>query len=123
MTDQIALIVDDDTTLAVLLAQVLETKGWTTLVASGFEAAMTATREQTAITVAICDIELGTGPNGVELAASIRRLRPKLPIVIITGHREDMLSRLMVDPTMPVLFKPFDVSELTRVILEVSGDG
>lgn len=38
--------------------------------------------------VAVLDLDLGTGPNGIDLAHGLRRLLPKIGIVLLTGFND-----------------------------------
>lgn len=58
----------------------------------------------------ICDIHLGGGINGVELAARIRRRHPRVKVIYMSGDPKAEL--LIADQTVPLLRKPFTLKDL-----------
>lgn len=106
MTAPRILIVDDDSTIAGLLAEMLEGHGY---LVCGF-----ATNEEGAVTAAarelpdliIVDVLLGAG-SGVRAIEFIQRTRP-VPHVFITGGR--------LPPGAEALMKPFRESDLLDAI-------
>ena len=60
------------------------------------------------------------GMSGVDLAASVRAMRPGLPVLILTGHAD----AIEIPEDLPVLAKPFQSAELARqvsALLETAG--
>jgi two-component system, cell cycle sensor histidine kinase and response regulator CckA len=46
--------------------------------------------------------------NGRELAARLKGLRPKLPVLFMSGYTDDeMVRRGLLEPDTPFLSKPF----------------
>jgi CheY-like chemotaxis protein len=78
------LIVDDEPEVADVLARSLGRQGHrTTVVHSGAEALAVL---QTAVPDAVfLDVSM-PGMSGLEVMAAVRRLRPGLPVVVVTGH-------------------------------------
>jgi CheY-like chemotaxis protein len=79
-------------------------------VASGESALAIIQEEGDQIDLVIAD-HLMPGMTGLELANTLRTLRPCLPVILATGH-----SELPVDagPTLPRLTKPFDQRQLAQ---------
>lgn len=71
------------------------------------------------ISLLVSDTIMPGGVGGRELAARARVLRPKLPILLITGYAstEEDEQRLSVD--IPVLRKPFDQAVLAAALNEL----
>ena len=84
------LVVDDDPFTRSVLGPALSTRGWTvTLCASASDAMSEVTR--TSVDAALLDLDLGPGPDGVDLAVALRRRIPLLPIVILTSYQSPQL--------------------------------
>ena len=74
---------------------------------------------------------IGTGrsraaePRARELGERLRRKRPSLQVLYISGHTGDEVARrLLLDDSIPVLQKPFPPDELVERVqeqLELSG--
>lgn len=119
------LVVDDDTTFATLLGEVLRSDGWRPLIANRYTEAVQALSEHPRVDVTLCDLELGAGDSGLDLIEDLRRLKPGLPAILVTGHGEEVLRRVPVGDGLLVLFKPFETSRLLDMLAEVmrAGDG
>jgi hypothetical protein len=69
----------------------------------------------------ICDIML-PGQSGLDAARAIRRLRPELPIVLITGYATAGVEGQALEAgATAFLAKPFDVTELLDLVRRVLG--
>lgn len=64
--------------------------------------------------VLFLDIDLGD-ESGVELAAKLSKLYPKMVIAFVTGHREFMEEAFEID-AMGYLVKPFEINRMERVL-------
>ena len=108
------LLADDDEPVRGLCRTALERGGYDVVEARnavealGFLGAMEAS-----FALMITDVVMPGGMDGVALGEAVRRLRPGLPILYMTGY-----SRRAVD-IEPVLRKPFSLHELLRVVGEL----
>jgi DNA-binding NarL/FixJ family response regulator len=94
------LVVDDDPFTRSVLGPALTTRGWlVTLCASASDAMSEVTR--TPVEAALLDLDLGPGPDGVDLAVALRRRIPLLPIVILTSYQSPQLLDIGHD-TLPM---------------------
>jgi PAS domain S-box-containing protein len=81
---------------------------------SGRKALETASRDTPDI--AIMDIQLGRGMNGIDTAAKLRK-EYQIPIIYLTAHAdEDTVSRAKVTEPSAYLVKPFDIKELKSAV-------
>ena len=99
------LIVDDEREVADVLARSLNRQGHeTTVVHSGAEA---LERLRTSAPDAMfLDVSM-PGMNGLDVMAEVRRLRPALPVVVVTGHAtEDEIGRVRALGAVDVIQKP-----------------
>ena len=53
------------------------------------------------------DIVMPGGMNGVQLAEEARRLRPAMKILLTTGYDREALRSRNIDPSIPILKKPY----------------
>ncbi len=86
------LVVDDDGLVRSMLAAVIAEMGYAVTEAAHGREALEQLHRSGKIDLVVSDYAM-PGMNGAALAAAIRAQRPRLPIVMITGH---------VDDTMPV---------------------
>jgi CheY-like chemotaxis protein len=78
------LIVDDEPEVAEVLAKSLNRQGHQTTVVHSGEQAL-GVLKTTAPDALFLDMSM-PGMNGLDVMAEVRRLRPSLPVVVITGH-------------------------------------
>jgi CheY-like chemotaxis protein len=78
------MIVDDEPDVAEVLAKSLTRQGHTTTVVHSGEAAL-ALLETSAPDALFLDISM-PGMNGLEVMAAVKRRRPELAVVVITGN-------------------------------------
>lgn len=116
------LLVDDEPAILQLIGTVLGSQGWPVRVARNAEAA-TALLEAspTPPTLLICDV-LMPGIDGLEMTRRIVTRLPKLKVIFISGHLEDVSwwpSDLCEYRFVP---KPFTNDQLAAVVAEVLSD-
>jgi two-component system response regulator RegA len=78
------LVVDDDQRFATTLAQALERRGWTAIVAHTTSAALAAAAG-TALDAAVVDLRLGD-EDGMTLLRPLREAAPEIRLVVLTGY-------------------------------------
>jgi CheY-like chemotaxis protein len=114
------LIVDDEPMVRALARRALEIYGYTVLEAEHGEAAlqqMSANEGQVSIVVA--DIVMPR-LDGRELGERLGLSHPGLPVLYMSGHTGDELSRRkLLEPTVRVLQKPFHPDELVARVQEL----
>lgn len=88
------LVVDDDRFTASLLAESLSAIGWP-VVGPAFDVAgaLDAVKEFSELDGALLDLDLGPGPDGIDLAVSLRERFPDIGIVLLTAYRTPRLFR------------------------------
>lgn len=109
------LIVDDEPEVAEVLAKSLDRQGHrTTIVNSGADALKRI--EDSTVDAMFLDVSM-PGMNGLEVLAAVKRRRPTLAVVVITGHAtpgelEEARRRGAVD----VIAKPAALTHYHRAI-------
>ena len=93
-------MVDDDPFTRSVLGPALTTRGWTVALCASASDAMSEVT-QTPVEAALVDLDLGPGPDGVDLAVALRRRIPLLPIVILTSYQSPQLLDIGHD-TLPM---------------------
>jgi PAS domain S-box-containing protein len=111
------LVVDDEPTVRMLVAEVLTDLGYTAIEAVDGAAGLKIINSDLRIDLLVTDVGLPGGMNGRQVADAARSVRPKLKVLFITGYAENaVLSHGHLDPGMHVLTKPFGMDALaTRI--------
>jgi CheY-like chemotaxis protein len=118
------LVVEDDAAVRTLTCKVLERHGYRVLSAvNGADALRLAAVYPEPIDLVVTDVvmpELG----GTELAEQLRRTRPEVVVLFMSGYTEDELVRRGVaDGRMLLLEKPFSPATLNRRVREALARG
>lgn len=108
------LIVEDDAIIAFDLAETVRGMGHTVCGnATTMDEALHLAANHTP-TLALMDIRLADGDNGIEVATALRRQR-FLPVIFVTAFPNE-LSRLGVEHLGPVIPKPFTREQIEQAI-------
>ncbi len=114
------LVVDDEPTVRMLVAEVLEDLGYTAIEAVDGAAGLRVLQSDARIDLLVTDVGLPGGMNGRQVADAGRALRPGLKVLFITGYAENaVLSHGHLDPGMHVMTKPFAMDALASRIKEL----
>jgi PAS domain S-box-containing protein len=107
-----ALLVEDNPDVAEVTRQLVEQLGYTVHTVESAEAALAlAAREP--FHIVISDIVMAGNIDGIALAQTLRRRRPDLAIVLVTGYSS---SAAAAEAEFTVLRKPFALAELSRAM-------
>jgi signal transduction histidine kinase/sensor domain CHASE-containing protein/CheY-like chemotaxis protein len=113
------LLVEDDASVRELTYQVLHGRGYTVLTAaSGAEALAIASTHAAEIELLITDVIM-PGMTGDELVAKMRRCRPELGVVFVSGYASDAIPNIVSDGRTAFLQKPFPVEDLVRKVYDM----
>jgi DNA-binding NarL/FixJ family response regulator len=113
-----ALVVEDSNSLRTLLASTLTIAGFkTTTCASANEALKSFGKADPDVLIA--DIDLGTRPNGVELATILRAQAPYLGIVFLTNYPSTKAFERTVSPPPNYAFMQKDLLTSTEQLIQV----
>lgn len=86
-----ALVVDDDDFTRVLLVRTLRGFGCSEVVDAGGAPEALALARQHRPNLAIVDLDLGPGPNGIDVAYGLRRILPTIAIAILSSYQDPRL--------------------------------
>jgi len=120
------LIVDDEPTVRMLVADALEERGYACIEAADGPTGLRILQGGERIDLLITDVGLPGGLNGRQVADAARVLRPGLKVLFITGYAENaVLNHGHIERGMEVLTKPFAVDDLAARIERMlqGGDG
>ncbi len=114
------LVVDDEPTVRMMIADALSELGHAVLEASDSAEGLAILRSGVHIDLLITDVGLPGGMNGRQMADAGRELRPGLPTIFITGYAENaVISHGYLPPGMRVLTKPFSIEGLVLQVREL----
>jgi CheY-like chemotaxis protein len=116
------LLVEDEPSLRTLVVSVLEDRGYEVLQAgNGLDAIELAERHRGRIDLLLTDIVM-PGLSGPELAHRLRRLRPGLEVLFMSGYNDSrVVSRGVEQANVNLLVKPFTPSELINRVRDLAG--
>lgn len=97
----------------------LEDEGFDVIEACDALAALTLVKDGLDVPLIVTDVDLGAGPSGADLADTLRRLRPDLRIIFITGRLSSLADR-NPDRNEAILPKPFASEALSRLVRQMT---
>jgi PAS domain S-box-containing protein len=106
-----AMLVDDDHLARASTAHMMTELGYSVIEASSAAQALALIEQGTEVGLLVTD-HLMPGMTGVDLARTIKRDRPALPILIVSGFADAD----GIEPDLPRLTKPFRQNELAQKI-------
>lgn len=114
------LIVDDEPSVRMLVAEVLAELGYTAIEAADGSSALRVLQSDTRIDLLVTDVGLPGGMNGRQLADFGRVARSDLKVLFITGYAEKtVVARDQLEHGMGILTKPFAMDGLAARIREL----
>ncbi|MCF5387200.1 PAS domain-containing protein, partial [Pseudomonas syringae] len=112
-TGETVLVVDDEPSVRMLVAEVISGLGYNCLEAADAQSGLQILQSDTRIDLLISDIGLPGGMNGREMADAAGDCRPGLPTLFITGYaKTSVLDDCHLRPCTQVLTKPFGLDAL-----------
>jgi PAS domain S-box-containing protein len=111
------LVVEDEESVRRLTAAVVESLGYTVLVAaSGGEAIKLFERDEPRIDVVLTDVVM-PGMSGRELRDRLERLRPGIRVLFTSGYTGNVIAHHgMLDRGVHFIAKPFGAADLARAL-------
>ena len=114
------LVVDDEPSVRMLVAEVLADLGYIAVEAADGAAGLRVLQSDARVDLLVTDVGLPGGLNGRQLADAARAARPELRVLFITGYAENsVLSHGQLEPGMHVMTKPFAMEALASRIREL----
>ena len=111
------LVVDDEPLVGFMVESILSDEGFEVLYASNGDDALEVLQNHESIVAIVTDIDM-PGMSGLELAAAVRRARPDLGIVLMSGG-------VMPDPAamqcrMAYLAKPCTPTQIVTLVRDLT---
>ncbi|MBE9607111.1 PAS domain S-box protein [Acetobacteraceae bacterium H6797] len=114
------LLVDDETTVRLVVAEVLRDLGYSVLEAENATEALAILQRKPVPELLITDVGLPAGLNGRQLADAARLLHPRLKVIFITGYAENAVLRSGdLEADMHVVVKPFSMEAFGAKVRQV----
>jgi DNA-binding NtrC family response regulator len=110
------LIIDDDLDVADGTAEVLTDSGFAVRIATSTQGALEIAEDFDA-QIALIDMNLGYGGDGLKLISALRERRPRIVTVVVTAYANRQAVRSVArSGANGYLRKPFDPQELFQVL-------
>jgi CheY-like chemotaxis protein len=117
---EVVLVIDDESTVRMLISDVLAEAGYHAIEAVDGPAGMKVLQSAARIDLLITDVGLPGGMNGRQVADAARVFRPDLKVLFITGYAENaVVGNGLLDPGMQIITKPFAIEALGNKIREM----
>jgi PAS domain S-box-containing protein len=117
---EVVLVVDDDPTIRMLVAEVLGEAGYAVLEAADGPSGLKVLGSNARIDLLITDVGLPGGLNGRQVADAARVSRPRLKVLFITGYAENaVVGQGRLEAGMFVMTKPFPMEKLANRIRDI----
>jgi PAS domain S-box-containing protein len=117
---EVVLVIDDEPTIRMLVAEILAESGYAVIEAPDGPAGLRVLESNARIDLLITDVGLPGGMNGRQVADAARVSRPDLKVLFITGYAENaVIGSGRLENGMSVLTKPFQMEILADRIREI----
>lgn len=115
------LIVDDDNFSRSTVTGALSMMGYQVIAAAAANQAITDLAESS-LDVAILDLDLGTGPTGIDLAFILRKKQPNLGLVFLTSYSDPKFlnARYSELPTGARYLTKSNLTNLTQLVILIN---
>ena len=114
------LVVEDEQTVRMLIAEVLEELGYVALEAVDAAGGLQILRSKARVDLLITDVGLPGGMNGRQMADAARMVRPDLAVLFVTGYAGGgVLDVIPLPPGMQVMSKPFTLDALLSKVRDI----
>jgi PAS domain S-box-containing protein len=106
------LLVEDNPEVAAATAAMMEEMGYTVLNVRDATQALALVKQQR-LDLVVSDIVMAGSINGLDLARTLRKEYPRLPVLLVTGYSEALGE---ANAEFPVLRKPYQLAELSKAL-------
>jgi DNA-binding response OmpR family regulator len=114
------LVAEDDVGVRALTKHALEKAGYTVIVAEdGDDALHKFIENREAVRLLVLDVVM-PGKNGHEVVQEIRKVKPDIKVMFLSGYTADLVQRGMaMEEGMAFLQKPVSPNELARKVRDI----
>jgi signal transduction histidine kinase/CheY-like chemotaxis protein len=118
------LLVEDEPDLLALAERFLKGLGYRVLPAASAAAAIDVAAQEARIDMLLTDIVMTGGMNGRQLAAELREKRPRLSVLFMSGHSDDVAERRVARfGEAAIIAKPYERSALAIAVRDALRPG
>jgi excisionase family DNA binding protein len=109
------LVVDDEEVIRSLFKETIDDLGHRVITAGTAAEALEIVKQRD-FDLVFLDLKM-PGMDGAELFSRIKNIKPKLPVIIITGYPDsDMMARALAQGPFGVMNKPFSESDIVAAV-------
>jgi PAS domain S-box-containing protein len=118
--EETILLVEDELVVRRLIAEILESSGYSVLQAGDGPSALELIRRHTgSLDLLVTDVVM-PGMSGPDVAGAVAAMRPGTQVLYISGYTDSSVGHHgLLEPGIAFLQKPFDAEVLTRKVREV----
>jgi PAS domain S-box-containing protein len=118
--EETILLVEDELVVRRLVAEILESNGYSVLQAGDGPSALELLRRHTGpLDLLVTDVVM-PGMSGPDVAGAVAAMRPGTPVLYVSGYTDSSVGHLgVLEPGIAFLQKPFAADVLTRKVREV----
>lgn len=113
-----AIVVDDDDFTRTLVASLVESLGYGVVARASAVTEAMGLAHETHPDVAVLDLDLGEGPTGLDLAHGLRRIHPRIAIVMLTSYADPTWMGLKRDVPVGTRYVVKGQVNDTRILAE-----
>jgi two-component system, cell cycle sensor histidine kinase and response regulator CckA len=122
---RVALVVEDEAAVRLVLARALTRAGWRVLAAKTAETALEMLGSldgspESQLSVVVSDVVM-PGMDGPALVRAVRQICPAVPAVLVSGYAEPVRLRDLAAADIAFLPKPYATSELLDLAARLTG--
>jgi CheY-like chemotaxis protein len=118
------LLVEDEGLIRMVTAEGLEDEGYEVVEARDGDEAIELLNTRGPFNIVITDVRMPGSTDGVDLAGHARSLHPGIPLVVVSGYAEHLMTRLAAfDPAAVHLGKPCTLEAVVAVVRQLTGPG
>ncbi len=112
------LLVEDEDTVRAVAERALVRQGYEVTTAADGEEGLEAIGRNGPFDLVVSDVVMPS-MDGPAMAREIRRLKPDLPVLFMSGYAEEQLRRDIDIPNMHFIAKPFSVAQIVAAVEKV----
>jgi PAS domain S-box-containing protein len=118
--EETILLVEDEAVVRQLIAEILETSGYTVLMAADGPSALELLRRHPAdVDLLVTDVVM-PGMSGPEVASAVTAMRPATEVLYISGYTDQAIGHHgVLEPGIAFLQKPFSADDLTHKVRSI----
>lgn len=112
------LLVEDEDMVRAVAERALTRAGYQVTACPGGEEGLAAIEQETEFDLVVSDVVM-PGMDGPAMVRAIRKLRPDMPVLFMSGYAEEQLRKDIDIPDMHFIAKPFSVSAIGDKVASV----